>query len=106
MENAFGILVKRWEIFRSPIRTDVRTTIKIVKTACILHNYLLSKCQQEYSVQFDADKSDKLQVENSILQPLVRTTGTNSDDSAKINRETFCTYFKNAGAVAWQDSYI
>lgn len=43
VENAFGILAQRWRIFYRPIETSVETTILLVKTACILHNFLRTK---------------------------------------------------------------
>ncbi|KAJ8971109.1 hypothetical protein NQ314_000891 [Rhamnusium bicolor] len=49
VENAFGILAQRWRIFYRPIEVSVETTIIIVKTTCILHNYLISKkCDEQY----------------------------------------------------------
>lgn len=43
VENAFGILAQKFRIFYRPIETKVETTILIVKTACILHNFLRTK---------------------------------------------------------------
>ena len=40
IENAFGILVARWRIFRRPIRADVRTVELITQASLCLHNYL------------------------------------------------------------------
>lgn len=49
VENAFGILVQKWRIFFRPIATKVETTILIVKTACVLHNFLRAKqCDNQY----------------------------------------------------------
>lgn len=49
VENAFGILVQKWRIFFRPIATEVETTILIVKTACVLHNFLRAKqCDNQY----------------------------------------------------------
>jgi hypothetical protein len=43
VENAFGILVQKLRIFFRPIATKVENTILIVKTACVLHNFLRAK---------------------------------------------------------------
>ena len=42
VENAFGLLVSRFRVFEKPIATCVETTVKIVKAACVLHNWLLT----------------------------------------------------------------
>lgn len=38
VENAFGILAHRFEVFRAPIRTNVATADSIVLAAIALHN--------------------------------------------------------------------
>ncbi|KAB0804582.1 hypothetical protein PPYR_01552 [Photinus pyralis] len=43
VENAFGILAQKWRIFYRPMETKIDTSILIVKTACILHNFLRTK---------------------------------------------------------------
>ncbi|KAI4469788.1 hypothetical protein MML48_1g06842 [Holotrichia oblita] len=43
VENAFGILAQKWRIFYRPMETKIDTTILIMKTACILHNFLRTK---------------------------------------------------------------
>ena len=40
IENCFGILTTRWQIFPRPICPDVSLVRKIVKTTVCLHNYL------------------------------------------------------------------
>ena len=39
-ENAFGILVAKWRMFRRPIVAEPKTVDNIVKAACVLHNFL------------------------------------------------------------------
>lgn len=40
VENAFGILVSRFRIFEKPIALSPEKTDSVVKTTCILHNWL------------------------------------------------------------------
>lgn len=40
VENAFGILVAKFRIFEKPIPLAVETTELVVKTCCVLHNWL------------------------------------------------------------------
>ncbi|CAH2013722.1 unnamed protein product [Acanthoscelides obtectus] len=52
VENAFGILSQKWRIFYRPLETKVDTTILIVRAACVLHNFLLSKSGDDKYFQF------------------------------------------------------
>lgn len=47
-ENAFGILVSRFLVYRQPIRTSKCVT-KVVLAPVVLHNYLRIKAQNAYS---------------------------------------------------------
>uniref|UniRef100_A0A6P7HI19 Uncharacterized protein LOC114349058 n=1 Tax=Diabrotica virgifera virgifera TaxID=50390 RepID=A0A6P7HI19_DIAVI len=47
VENAFGIFAQKWRVFFRPIETKVETTISIVETCCILHNFLRTKVNQQ-----------------------------------------------------------
>ncbi|KAJ8947980.1 hypothetical protein NQ318_021081 [Aromia moschata] len=68
VENAFGILVQKWRIFFRPIATKVETTILIIKTTCILHNFL--RIKQSECENFDfSDPSDKPS-QQSVLRQL------------------------------------
>jgi hypothetical protein len=49
VENAFGILVQKWRVFLRPLEVKVQTAKLIVRTACVLHNYLKSKnCEENF----------------------------------------------------------
>ena len=39
-ENGFGILINQFQVFEKPIACNVTTVVKIVFTACALHNWL------------------------------------------------------------------
>lgn len=43
VENAFGILSKKWRVYKGPIELKEDTTIKVILATCILHNYLRVK---------------------------------------------------------------
>ncbi|XP_026818483.1 uncharacterized protein LOC113557263 isoform X2 [Rhopalosiphum maidis] len=58
VENAFGILVSRFRVFEKPIATSVPTAVKIVKTACALHNWLQTRCDSNYFSLGLIDKED------------------------------------------------
>lgn len=48
VENAFGILTKKFRIYKGPIKVEDKTAIKIIMTTCILHNFLRIKMRNEY----------------------------------------------------------
>lgn len=40
VECTFGILASRFRVFRKPFKIKVKNVDKVVKAACVLHNYL------------------------------------------------------------------
>lgn len=49
VENPFGILVQKRRVFLRPLEVKVDSAKLIVKTACVLHNYLKSKnCDKNF----------------------------------------------------------
>ncbi|CAN7991401.1 unnamed protein product [Ixodes hexagonus] len=61
-ENAFGVLVNRWQIYRSPLRHEPNRAIDIVLATVALHNFLRSKrtTRQLYTPQDSLDVEDIL----------------------------------------------
>lgn len=90
VENAFGILAQKWRIFYRPIETKITTTILTIKTACILHNFLLSK-------QPDDVFSEYLQPP----EPQLNAFMNNQNDTRRATRlafntrEMFVNYFNS-----------
>lgn len=56
MENVFGILTKKWRIYKGPIEVKENTTVKIILATCILHNYLRIKKQLTLKMQIKMKK--------------------------------------------------
>lgn len=46
VENAFGMLVTRWRIYRRPIIANVSNVCKIVKATVALHNFIINNEEQ------------------------------------------------------------
>ncbi|CAH1997238.1 unnamed protein product [Acanthoscelides obtectus] len=88
VENAFGILAMKWRLFLRPIETDEGTADWIVKAACCLHNYIITKIGNRESV-IETDE----QVEP--IRALAATTPTNRRSNAVAFevREHFADYF-------------
>ncbi|KAM7309951.1 protein ALP1-like [Ixodes scapularis] len=123
IENAFGILVARWRIFRQPIQAS-EETLEAVVWACVnLHNYLRvcdeseqghrRYCPQNYadhetplggvvSGGWRADVND-----GTALSDVGCISSTVPGDRAKAVRDAFSRYFCSlTGEVPWQYSVV
>ncbi|CAH1989520.1 unnamed protein product [Acanthoscelides obtectus] len=49
VENAFGILVSRFRILAKPIQLQEKTAIKMIRTTCVLHNWLRKSSLHTYT---------------------------------------------------------
>ncbi|XP_054083874.1 uncharacterized protein LOC128920511 [Zeugodacus cucurbitae] len=116
VENAFGILASRFRIFHTPIPTDVKTTDKIVRAACALHNWLRTKSSTTYFPSGCVDEED---INSGVIVPgawrrelvqgLPSITDHNTNYAGKTARdlcEKYAEYFSNEGAVPWQNRMI
>lgn len=119
IENAFGILVARWRIFRQPIQASPETLEAVVWACVTLHNYLRACDESEQGErrycpagyadqectagnivhgQWRADVAD-----GSALSDVRRTSSNMYADDAKRVRDTYAKYFCcSAGEVPWQ----
>ena len=115
IENAFGILVSRWRIFRKPIITKIDNVERFIKAVVVLHNYLrteepgLPKAPQYVPPGFvDAENLDGLLVpgawRNEEVGTGVTRIGRVASNMSAIGeiRENFANYLLSpAGAVPW-----
>ena len=87
VENAFGILAQKGRVFFRPIETDVETAERIVKAACCLHNYILTRNNTELTPNDNE--------EHEPIRALSDTSATNrrSNTAAFQVREQFADYF-------------
>jgi len=90
VENAFGILAQKWRIFLRPIETKVEKTILIVKTACILHNFLRTgrNDQEDFDLHATEFEENIGRAFNNIQRNPRRATNI-----AFATREKFVNYF-------------
>lgn len=96
VENAFGVLSKRWRVYRRPFECKVETVDKVVKATCVLHNLLIND-----DIGF-LIRNRQPESNNQLLQlePALETT-----DAFSI-RESFCDYFNTVGKLHYQDYMI
>lgn len=99
VENAFGILAAQWKVFRRPFDCRVELVDKIVKTTCVLHNFLIN------DVSYNMREEDIEFLDPSQLRPLVHCGYRYSNESFLI-REEYCKYFNTQGAVPWQATRV
>lgn len=115
VENAFGILSNRFQVYLRPMQLQVETVKKIVLATCALHNFLRqTSSRQAYCPpgMMDMENTDGSVTDGSWrssqppagLIPLSRRPSTHST-AAKDVRDEFCCFFNNEGAVPWQDRF-
>ena len=116
IENAFGIMVSKFRIFRRPMITNVDKVVKVTKACVALHNFLMKTnnansngyCPANY-VDTDGPSGERpgdwRREENSsfALQPLNNAGSNNYSRNAKQIREDFTNYFLSTeGSLNWQ----
>lgn len=90
VENAFGILVHKWRLFLRPLEIKVETTVKVVKAACVLHNYLrIKNCDTNFIHLLEP--VEPLQGEGAFRN--LGADGRRPQNFAFVIRERFVNYF-------------
>lgn len=114
IENSFGILAARFQVFYTPIRLRLESIDKVVMACCVLHNFLRRRRPNIYTPpdSLDQDNFEKgslqsgLRATPSHLAPLQRSHGRNFGSEAEQVRQSFMQYFNEEGAVSWQERMI
>ena len=119
IENAFGIMASRWQVFRRQICASVETVERVAKACVTLHNYLLQTDNACYvpsgfvdSVSESGDVipgSWRSDTQNDLggLQSLTGIRSNNYTNNAKEIRENFKTYFNSSeGSIDWQLNHV
>ncbi|XP_072002186.1 uncharacterized protein [Engystomops pustulosus] len=93
VKSTFGIMANKWRILTCALQLDADTVDVVIKSACVLHNYVR-----------DYDHSD-MEVEPQIAfgEPPVSCAYGRASSSAMEVRDAFAKYFMSpVGAVPWQ----
>lgn len=99
IECTFGIMTNKWRIFHRPLNVGTDFAEEIVKTCCILHNFVRSK------VKVIRRRKKVPQVFGLYDNPHVN--GNVCRLSGNAIRDKFADYFvSNEGALPWQHKYI
>lgn len=102
-ENAFGILVHRFEIFRAPIRSKIHQIKASTMAAVSLHNWLMTK---DGPGPRYGDMNDMRPIETALGIAALDDLDENETLTARKMRDTLCNFFNNEGAVDWQDGML
>lgn len=94
VECAFGVLANKWRVFHTPTLVDPEFIDDIVKSCCILHNFVR--------------KRDGVNYEDTETHPFpdVRCFGRGPRKQGLDVRDYFADYFLNKGAVPFQRNYM
>lgn len=114
IENTFGILVHRWRLLLRPTIAEPPKVVKLVKAACVLHNFLRTVQDQQHTPQGFVDAVD---VDGNIREGFWRASqlatlgdlGYSSRSATQEGdriRKHLVTYFSNEGTVPWQLAHI
>lgn len=98
VETSFGILSTVWRIFKSPLRTHLETSMRVIKACVCLHNFILKFEPKRQKILTMASSRDAYENCFTNLPPdsEVPVTG-----AAQI-RERLAHHFMSSGAVEFQ----
>ena len=110
VENAFGILAQRWRIFSRKIPLSTDNVDKVVKAACVLHNYLTKDREIDFnkiSMELNPMKEKSFPSDAVACLYMPRLRGYRSGKDACGIREIFRGYFNSPqGSLSWQHNRI
>lgn len=100
VETIFGITGAIWRIFKAPLRTQLPTSIRVVKACVCLHNFILKFDPNRRRIINAAKSKEAYENCFSNLPPMLES-GPLPPGAAKI-REDFARYFMTTGAITFQ----
>jgi hypothetical protein len=119
VENSFGISVARFRVFEKPIPLSVATTEQIVKTNCLLHNWLrkTSTSFQSYVEQefMDSENWNQGKVipgqwrtlrNDGLIDVSTPLSSNNHTRNAAEVRDSYANMFVTTDTVPWQWNMI
>jgi len=95
VECVFGVLANKWRIFHTTILVSSEFVDDIIKSCCILHNFVRKRDGYNYEDMESECHLDDIEV-----------IGTGSRTNGIEVREAFAEYFVNEGAVPFQNRVL
>ncbi|XP_022834883.1 protein ANTAGONIST OF LIKE HETEROCHROMATIN PROTEIN 1-like [Spodoptera litura] len=90
VECAFGILSNKWRIFHRPMNVSIDLTVDIVKTCCVLQNFIHK--QENFQFHNASENESTLDSESELIQ-LPITNAVRGSLAANEVRNRFAQYF-------------
>ena len=110
VENAFRILAQRWRIFSRKIPLSTKNVDKVVKAACVLHNYLCEDKDidvNKMNMQLNPMREQYFPEDAVACLYMPRLHGYRSSADAQGVRDIFKSFFNSLqGALTWQHNRI
>ncbi|XP_035714843.1 protein ALP1-like [Folsomia candida] len=115
IENVFGIIASRFNIYRRSIISDPENVVNAIKATVVLHNFLRTEellmrpetrkyCPPGYfDIDDDKNVEWRLQGGGSGLADFRKNNRNNYTNNARIMRDNLCNYFMGNGSVEWQE---
>lgn len=105
VECSFGMMSQKFQVLMSPIRCTNETTINsILRSVCILHNFIRKREGREYAPSIDLDKngSEDVQVPIEFLRDNHDENKLRTQTASDL-REYLSSYFvKPYASLPWQ----
>ncbi|XP_063590541.1 putative nuclease HARBI1 [Penaeus indicus] len=104
VERAFGILAKKFGILQTSMETSVEVSEAVVKSICVLHNFIQHENSFNY---FPSDDVHDATHSHSSNSSLTATRSNRATAEAMALRDSLKEYFISpGGALEWQDRAI
>ena len=104
VECAFGMLAKKFGVLQTSMETSVEVSESLVKSICVLHNFIQHENNFNYSPSDDVHDATQSSYSNSSL---TATRSTRPTIEAMAVRDILKEYFVSpGGALEWQDRMI
>ncbi|CAG5006468.1 unnamed protein product [Parnassius apollo] len=100
VEATFGVLSRKWYVYRKEFECKIETVEKVIKATCVLHKFLIDKMPGYL------DNNESGLATTMFNDTNVDNLLSNDNMDPYQVREKFCSYFNNEGAVPWQDTRI
>ncbi|XP_071555857.1 putative nuclease HARBI1 isoform X1 [Temnothorax nylanderi] len=101
VENAFGLLVARWRIYRRPIIASISNARKIIKATVVLHNFIIQNEEKVNGNNKYLHTSEDGTYTSYGVSNMELCEGQSNNNAIAI-RESYATYFQETGALDFQ----
>lgn len=100
VENAFGILSSKWQIYQRRIRLHPDNATAVVKATCVLHNFWRA------TKPTDGQPTEENEIISECLRNIPRIGNRPAAEAFRV-RDAFKEYFASAaGALSYQRNYV